>query len=231
VVQGFQLSPSRLDIYWGKTVQFFRFGPLESLNSGGWFAAMDWKGDVTVLLSQIHDGDDQAAARLFPIVYKELRRVAAGVMRRQPPGHTLQPTAVVHEAYLRMMGGTSLNPGNRTHFFAVAARCMRQVLVDHARHKLAGKRGGEMQHRVELEEDLALTAQQSEEVLALHEALERLQSLDARQAQIVEMHYFAGNLVDEIATACNLSERTVKRELQTARLFLKQQLERKGLQL
>jgi RNA polymerase sigma-70 factor, ECF subfamily len=179
--------------------------------------------EITNLLVQIRAGDQQAAERLLLIVYKELRRIAAGVMRLQPPGHTLQPTAVVHEAYLRMLGA-GLDAANRSHFFAIAARSMRQVLVDHARHKLAGKRGGELQHRVALEDDLALTSEQSEEVLALHEALENLQALDPRQARIVEMHYFAGNPVDEIADAFSLSERTVKRELQTARLFLKKQL-------
>ncbi len=192
---------------------------------------MDEQGEVTKLLSEMRNGNEQAAARLMPMVYKELRRMAAGVMQRERPGHTLQPTAVVHEAYLRMMAGADLSLENRAHFFAIAARSMRQVLVDHARHKLAGKRGGEMQQRVELEDDLALTAQQSEELLGLHEALERLQTLDARQAQIVEMHYFAGNAVEEIATVLEISERTVKRELQTARLFLKQQLQSKGLSL
>lgn len=192
---------------------------------------MDEQGEVTKLLSEMRNGNEQAAARLMPIVYKELRRMAAGVMLRERPGHTLQPTAVVHEAYLRMMAGAELSLENRAHFFAIAARSMRQVLVDHARRKLAGKRGGDMQHRVELEDDLALTTQQSEELLGLHEALERLQALDARQAQIVEMHYFAGNAVEEIATVLEISERTVKRELQTARLFLKQQLQTKGLSL
>ena len=192
---------------------------------------MDEQGEVTKLLSEMRNGNEQAAARLMPIVYKELRRMAAGVMQRERPGHTLQPTAVVHEAYLRMMAGADLTLENRAHFFAIAARSMRQVLVDHARRKLAGKRGGEMQHRVELEDDLALTAQQSEELLGLHEALERLQTLDARQAHIVEMRYFAGNPVEEIAAMLEISERTVKRELQTARLFLKQQLQSKGLSL
>jgi RNA polymerase sigma factor (TIGR02999 family) len=188
-------------------------------------------GDILLLLSQSRSGDEQAANRLLPVVYKEMRRLAAALMQRQPQGHTLQPTAVVHEAYLRMLGGATLDPTDRAHFFATAARTMRQVLVDHARRKLAAKRGGAMQYRVELEDDLALTAQQSEEVLALHEALERLQDLDALQVQIVEMHYFAGNPVKEIAAACDLSERTVKRELQTARLFLKRQLEGKGIKL
>jgi RNA polymerase sigma-70 factor (ECF subfamily) len=190
---------------------------------------MDETQDVTRLLQEMRDGDQQAASRLLPFVYRELRGIAAAIMRHERRGHTLQPTAVVHEAYVRMLGGTPLHLENRAQFFALAARAMRQVLVDHARRKLADKRGGAMQSRVELEDDFALTVQQSEEVLAVHEALQRLQALDARQARIVEMHYFAGNSVDEIAAALAIGARTVKRELQTARLFLKQQLEGEGI--
>jgi RNA polymerase sigma-70 factor, ECF subfamily len=153
------------------------------------------------------------------------------MMQRERPGHTLQPTAVVHEAYMRLISGAHPTLENRAHFFALAARAMRQVLVDHARRKLAGKRGGAMQVRVELDDEIALTAQQSEEVLSIHEALERLQELDARQARIVEMHYFARNPIEEIAAMLTISDRTVKRELQSARLFLKQRLEGKGMTL
>jgi RNA polymerase sigma-70 factor, ECF subfamily len=191
---------------------------------------MNEPGDVTKLLAQMQ-GDRQSAALLFPFVYRELRRVAAGMMRQEREGHTLQPTAVVHEAYIRLMAGNHPTLENRAHFFALTARAMRQVLVDHARRKLSAKRGGEMSHNVELDDNLALTAQQSEEVLAIHEALERLQELDSRQARIVEMHYFAGNAVEEIASALGIGERTVKRELQFARLFLRQQLEGKGMKL
>jgi RNA polymerase sigma-70 factor, ECF subfamily len=191
---------------------------------------MNEPGEVTRLLAQMQ-GDRQSAARLFPLVYRELRRVAAGMMRQEREGHTLQPTAVVHEAYIRLMAGNHPTLENRAHFFALAARAMRQVLVDHARRKLAGKRRDDMRVQVELEDDLALTEQQSEEVLAIHEALERLQELDSRQARIVEMHYFAGNAVEEIASVLGIGERTVKRELQFARLFLKQQLEGKEIKL
>jgi len=135
---------------------------------------------------------------------------------------------VVHEAYIRIVGGADLSLESRAQFFALAARAMRNVLVDHARHKLADKRGGTMQVRIELEDDLLLTSQQSAEILATHEALERLQELDSRQAKIVEMHYFAGNSVQEIAALCGLGERTVKHELQMARLFIKKQLEGEG---
>jgi RNA polymerase sigma-70 factor (ECF subfamily) len=191
---------------------------------------MTQTSDVTALLSQMRT-DKQAAAHLLPLVYGELRRVAAGMMRAERPGHTLQPTAVVHEAYLRLLAGAHPTLQNRAHFFALAARAMRQVLVDHARRKLAQKRGGDMRKQVEFEENIGLTVQQSEELLAVHEAIEQLEKLDARQARIVEMHYFAGNPVEEIATALDISPRTVKRELQSARLFLKQQLDRKGVAL
>jgi len=122
------------------------------------------------------------------------------------------------------MDGEQARFENRAHFFAIAARSMRRVLVDYARQRLADKRGGDAR-KVELEDDIALTPEQSADVLGLDEALGRLERLDARQAQIVEMHYFAGNPVAEIAEVCQISERTVKRELQTARLFLKQQLQ------
>jgi RNA polymerase sigma factor (TIGR02999 family) len=186
---------------------------------------MSEHGEVTRLLSRIQGGDENAVAQLVPLVYKELRRIAAAMMRQERSDHTLQPTAVVHEAFIRLMDGDLDRFENRAHFFAIAARSMRRVLVDHARRRLADKRGGDAQHQVELEDDIALTPHQSEEVLGLDEALDRLESLDARQAQIVEMHYFAGNSVAEIAHVLQIGERTVKRELQTARLFLKKQLQ------
>ena len=181
--------------------------------------------EISRLLTQVRGGNQEAGAQLIPLVYKELRKIAAAIMRSERADHTLQPTAVVHEAYLRMMEGEPLDAENRAHFFAIAARSMRHVLVDHARRRLADKRGGEDQHRVELADDLALTEQQSEDVLGLTEAIDRLAALDMRQARIVEMHYFGGNSVSEIAAVLNIGERTVKRELQTARLFLKQQLQ------
>jgi len=192
---------------------------------------MEQSDEVARLLAQIREGNDQASLQLIPIVYRELRRMAAGIMKSERPDHTLQPTAVVHEAYLRLLEAHSLDIKDRAHFFSIAASSMRRVLVDHARRRLADKRGGEGQHKVELEDDIALTDGQSEELLALHEALNQLEQLDPRQARIVEMHYFAGNPVGEIAQVLEIGERTVKRELQTARLFLKRQLQSKGLNL
>ncbi|SRR5712691_11254908 len=170
------------------------------------------------------DEQDGLSIESIPVLYRELRRLAASIMKSERPDHTLQPTAVVHEAYLRMLEAHNLDVRDRAHFFAIAASSMRRVLVDHARRRLAEKRGGEGQHKVELADETALTQGQSEEVLALHEALSELERLDPRQARIVEMHYFAGNPVAEIAEVLDIGERTVKRELQTARVFLKRRL-------
>jgi RNA polymerase sigma-70 factor, ECF subfamily len=179
---------------------------------------------VTSLLRNLQQGDGVAVDRLFPIIYGELRRIAGALMKSERANHTLQPTAVVHEALLRLIEGEPVSFENRAHFFAIAARIMRRLLVDHARRRVADKRGGEDIRQVELEDGLALTLQQSTDVLALHDALEQLEHLDERQARIVEMHYFAGNSLDEIAAIVGVSERTVKRELNTARMFLRQQL-------
>ena len=186
-----------------------------------WAERMD--DQVTRLLRDMQRGDTRALDQLVPIVYRELRQIAGALMMRERPDHTLQPTAVVHEALLRLLEREPVSFENRAHFFALAARIMRRLLVDHARRRVAGKRGGE-QREVELDDGLALSPEQSGDVLALHDALDRLEQLDERQARIVEMHYFAGNSLDEIAAVVGVSERTVKRELQTARLFLKQQL-------
>jgi RNA polymerase sigma-70 factor (ECF subfamily) len=183
-------------------------------------------GEVTRLIAEIKGGDREASDRLLPLVYKELRKTAAAIMRRERPGHTLQPTAVVHEVYLRIVKGAGLPAENRAHFFALAARAMHQVLVDHARRKHAARRQGQRQ-RVEFDENnFALDDQQAEEILSLHAALDKLHAVDVRQAEIMEMLYFGGNAVEEIAQAFGISTRTVKRELQTGRLFLKQVLKK-----
>jgi RNA polymerase sigma factor (TIGR02999 family) len=184
----------------------------------------DHNDQVTSLLRDMQAGDSAAVDRLVPIVYRELRRIAGALMKQERPDHTLQPTAVVHEALVRLMEGQPVSFESRLHFFAIAARIMRRLLVDHARRRIAGKRGGEALEQVELEDGLVLSVEQSSDVLALHDALDRLELLDERQARIVEMHYFAGNSIDEIAAIAGVSERTVRRELQTARLFLRQQL-------
>jgi len=188
---------------------------------------MEQRSEVTSLLLRIRAGDERATEDLMPLVYQQLRRMARAVMRREGPGRTLQPTAVVHEAYLRMIDSGYLNAENRAHFLAVAARCMRRVLVDYARRRTADKRGGEHRYQIELDE-IPFTSQQSEDVLALNRALEELEKLDRQQAQIVEMNYFSGNSIAEIAEVLGISGRTVNRELKTARLFLKKQLSPKA---
>jgi RNA polymerase sigma factor (TIGR02999 family) len=150
------------------------------------------------------------------------------MMKRERQDHTLQPTALVHEAFVRLFDGASPHFEDRAHFFGVAARAMRHVLVDYARRRLADRRGGASQQRVELSDDLCLTTEQSEEVLAVNEALGRLEALDARQVRILEMYLYAGNTVPEIAAVFGISDRTVQRELKTGRLFLQQQLQHGG---
>jgi RNA polymerase sigma factor (TIGR02999 family) len=181
--------------------------------------------DINDLLERVKAGDHAAVEQLLTLAYKELRRIAANMMRRERQGHTLQPTALVHEAYARMFEREGARFENRAHFFAVAAKAMRHILVDYARRRLAARRGGADQQRVELLEDNCLTVKESQEVLAVNEALDRLAALDERQARIVEMHYYTGNTVPEIATVMGMSERTVQRELKTGRLFLKHQLQ------
>lgn len=181
--------------------------------------------DVTQLLLAWGAGDPDAGDRLLPAVYSELRRQAARAMRREGSEHTLQATALVHEAYLRLVDQRRVAWRNRAQFFGVAAQVMRRVLVDHARARLAAKRGGGAQAislvNVQDESDAASGAV---EVLALHEALERLAAFDHDQARLVEMRYFAGLNIEETAEAMGVSPATVKREWAVARAWLRREL-------
>ncbi len=181
--------------------------------------------EVTRLLLDWRGGDEEAASKLIPIVYKELRRLASHYLARERPGHTLQPTALVHEAYLRLVEQKGGNWQDRAHFFAVAAQTMRHLLVDHARAKKAAKHGGGMQ-RVELE-NVTLFAAEAEEIAALDEALTRLKEMDACQAKVVELRYFGGLSVPEVAEVLGISERTIKREWSMAKAWLYRELRRK----
>ena len=158
----------------------------------------------------------------MPIVHQELRRLAAGYMRRERAGHTLQPTALVAEAYLRLVGEDHPEWSDRVHFFAVAARHMRQILVDHARRRSARKRGGG-KPGVTLDQDL-LPAQGSDDLVALDDALEDLARLDERKARAVELHYFGGLTHEEAGTVLGVHANTVARELRLARAWLHQQI-------
>src|SRR6266702_7920087 len=175
--------------------------------------------EVTNLLTRWSHGDDAALAELTPLVYDELRRIAHRHMGGQRPDHTLQTTALVNEAYLRLADQTNPNWQSRAHFFAVAARAMRQIVVDYARSQQSQKRGGGLL-RIELDEAAIVSPEQSKEIVDLHEALERLATLDSRKAQVVELKYFGGLNYDEMAEVLKIARMTVRRDWEFARLWL-----------
>src|SRR5436190_530888 len=174
---------------------------------------------VTQLLQQWSRGDDAAVVELTPLVYEELRRLAHHYMEGQSPNHTLQTTALVNEAYLRLADQTNPRWQNRAHFVAVAARAMRQIVVDYARSQRSQKRGGGAL-KVELDEAALVSPAESQEIVDLHEALERLATLDSRKAQVVELKYFGGLNYDEMAEVLKISRITVRRDWEFARLWL-----------
>jgi len=177
-------------------------------------------GEITVLLAEMKGQNTQALAKLVPLVYQELRRLAARFLQDERVGHTLQPTALVHEAYLRLCGQHA-EWQNRAHFMAVAGQLMRRILVDYARQRVASKRGGGEQP-IDLENcELGVNVDQTEEILAVDESLERLAQLDSQQARVVELRYFGGMTVEETAETLNISARTVKREWAMAKAWLR----------
>ena len=182
---------------------------------------------VTDLLERWSHGDDAALAELTPLVYEELRRLAHHHMGGQRPDHTLQTTALVNEVYLRFADQTNPRWQNRSHFFAVAARAMRQILVSYARNQRSQKRGGGAL-KVELDEAALVSPEQFQEIVHLHEALERLATFDSRKAQVVELKYFGGLNYDEIAEVLKISHTTVRRDWEFARLWLYTELHNAG---
>src|SRR5438067_9815568 len=178
---------------------------------------------VTQLLADWSHGDDSALGELTPLVYEELRRLAHHFMEGQRPDHTLQTTALVDEAYLRLADQTSPSWQNRAHFFAVAARAMRQILVNYAKSSRAQKRGGGAL-KVELDEGAIVSPEQSQAILDLHEALEKLGTLDSRKARVVELKYFGGLNHDEIAEVMKVSTVTVRRDWVFAKAWLYNEL-------
>ena len=180
---------------------------------------------VTQLLQAAANGEDRAAAELLPLVYEELRRLADSQLRRSPPGHTLQPTALVHEAYLRLVGGVDPGWQGRGHFFFAAARAMQNILVEHARQKLSLKRGGGRKRLDPSQVTLAVEVP-PDEMLALSESLERLDEREPRKHQIVLLRFFAGMTHEEIAEMLGVTTRTVKRDWRFARTWLLRELRR-----
>lgn len=180
-------------------------------------------GEITTLLKRLRDGDVEAESHLFGAVYDELRRMAARYMRREREGHTLQTTALVNEAYLKLVHRREASFQNRAHFFAVAAQVMRRILVDHARNRLAGKRGGGLEP-LALDEALVFSEEKSAQVVALDEALDRLGQQDERTGRVIELRFFGGLSVEETATVLQVSPRTVKREWNFGRAWLRAEL-------
>jgi len=182
------------------------------------------KSEITNLLQQWSGGSPEAFDRLVPLVYDELRHMAGGFLRGEREGHLLQPTALVHELYLRMVDQDRAQWQDRSHFFAVAAKMMRRILVDHARKRIAGKRGGGAEH-IPIEEALDHPAQSSRTILAIDEALTRFAAFDPERSRIVELRYFAGLDLEEIAELLQVSRTTVKRHWAVARMWLHRELE------
>jgi RNA polymerase sigma-70 factor, ECF subfamily len=180
------------------------------------------QGEVTSLLHALQHGDPAAGDKLFPLVYSELHRLARAYMRHERPNHTLQPTALINEAYLRL-AQAPIDWQNRAHFIGVAANAMRRILVDHARAHMAAARGGEYQ-QVEWADSFGLPAERSQELIALDDALQELEKLNPRQAKIVELRYIGGLSFEEVASVLDLSTRTAKRDWALARLWLFKQI-------
>ena len=176
--------------------------------------------EVTGLLLEWQQGDNSALSRLTPLVYDELRRIAHRYMQREREGHTLQTTALVNEAYLRLAGQRKFDWQNRAHFFAVIAQVMRHVLVDHARRRRFDKRGGAGALQVPLDEAAVMTMERAAELVALDEALSELMKLDRRKARIIELRYFGGLSIEETAAALEISPMTVRRDWRAAKAWL-----------
>ena len=179
---------------------------------------------ITKILSEIKDGKEDVLNELLPIVYQELRRLANSYLKNERSNHTLQPTALVHEAYIRLIGQKEINWQNRAHFFGVSARLMREILIEYARMKNRQKRGGEFQTQILLDDAVSFVSKKELDVVAVDDALSKLEKLDERQARIVEMKFFGGLTVEEIAEVLSISAATVKRDWSTAKLFLLREL-------
>jgi RNA polymerase sigma factor (TIGR02999 family) len=181
--------------------------------------------DVTSLLVAWNQGDQAALEELLPVVYDELRKLARSYLRRERPDHTLQATALVHEAYLRLIDQNQVTWQNRAHFFGLAAQMMRRILVNHAVAKKTDKRGGQ-QEKLSLDEAVSFAAAREVDLIALDDALKELEQLDPQQSRVVELRFFAGLSIEETAEVLGISPATVKREWATAKLWLHRQISR-----
>jgi RNA polymerase sigma-70 factor, ECF subfamily len=180
--------------------------------------------DITQILKKAGDGDLSAVNRLMPLVYGELRALAESYLRQERPGHTLGATALVHEAYVRLIGQQAVEWQNRAHFFAIAAQAIRRILVDHARSRETAKRGGDRE-RVRLDEDVAVQGERDLDLIVLDDSLEKLARLHPRQAQIIELRFFGGLSLKEVAQTLGVSPRTVDGDWHMARAWLRRELE------
>jgi RNA polymerase sigma factor (TIGR02999 family) len=203
----------------GKTVEFRSFLGHTSKKR------MQSAEGVTELLIDWGKGDQAALEKLMPLVYNELRRLASNYLRRERASHTLQPTALVNEAYLKLIDQRNAQWQNRAHFFGISAQLMRRILVDHARQHQAVKRGGSNQQRLSITSAEEIAQQPAVDLLALNEALDELTSMDPQQAKIVELKFFGGLSIDETAEVLGISHATVERDWKMARAWLRRQLE------
>lgn len=185
------------------------------------------QAEITRVLRTLSDGGESAANTLMPMVYEDFRKIAAHYFKREDPDHTLQPTALVHEAYLKLVDTKKVEWQDRNHFFAMGAKAMRRILVDHAKRKKRLKRGGGWE-RVSLDEGLALSREKTVDVLLMEEALNALESWDERGAKVVELRFYGGLTEEEVAEAMGLSKRTAQREWRAAKAWLRKYLAEVG---
>jgi len=199
--------------------------PVRSRSSDAYGTTFERMSEVTRILDAIGNGDPKASNELLPMVYEELRRLAAHKMANEALGQTLQPTALVHEAWLRLIGGENVKWDGRAHFFGAAAEAMRRILIDNARRKQALRHGGD-QRRLDIEEIEIAAMPQGDQLLELDEALERLASHNSRKAELVKLRYFAGLTIGEAAELLQISEPTAKRDWKYARAWLYNEIKR-----
>lgn len=186
---------------------------------------MDQAADITRILEATRDGDQKAAEALIPVVYGELRKLAAWRLKNEPAAHSLQATALVHEAYLKLSPGKQQWDGRR-HFFAAAAEAMRRILIDRARRRKAVRHGGEMRRTEWMEDDIAMPDHEDDEILGIHEVLDRFAESEPRKAEVVKLRYFVGMTLEETAEALGISVPTAKRDWTFSRAWLYRELNR-----